>query len=324
MRRLPLLLAPTLLGGCGGIQSMAGADGRHGEIVFGLYHGFLVVTGVFYLLVIAFLTAALLRRRREGGEAAMKGALLVWTGAISLGLVGLTIASWFADRGMAHASARPDLEIEIVAHQWWWDVRYKHPIASQTFRTANELHLPAGKRARIVLKSNDVIHSFWVPNLAGKQDLIPGRVSDIAVEPQREGRFRGQCAEFCGLQHAHMALDVTVESPAEFEAWRRRQILPAPVPATPEGIAGYAYFMDRECSACHMIVGTPAAGQVAPDLTHLASRRSIAAGTFPMSRGHLYAWLADPQRAKPGNHMPHIGLEPAELHALVAYLESLK
>jgi cytochrome c oxidase subunit 2 len=203
-------------------------------------------------------------------------------------------------------------------------VRYHFHDSSRNIRTANELHLPVGVPATITLRSNDVIHSFWVPNLAGKQDLIPGYRTDILLVPTRIGAYRGQCAEFCGLQHAHMALDVTVESKPDFAAWMARQAAPAPVPATPLARAGYDYVINRECSSCHAIAGTPASGQVGPDLTHLASRKSIGAGTLPMSRGHLYAWVADPQGPKPGNNMPYVGLEAAELHAVVAYLETLK
>jgi cytochrome c oxidase subunit 2 len=163
-----------------------------------------------------------------------------------------------------------------------------------------------------------------VPNLAGKQDLIPGRDIDIALLPTRAGRYRGQCAEFCGAQHAHMALDVIVEPQTAFEAWRARQLTPAAPPTTPLTRAGFAYVTGRECSICHAIAGTPASAQVAPDLTHLASRLSIGAGTFPMTRGHLYAWIADPQGAKPGNRMPVVGLEPGELDAVVAYLGTLR
>jgi cytochrome c oxidase subunit 2 len=176
----------------------------------------------------------------------------------------------------------------------------------------------------IRLKSNDVIHSFWVPRLAGKQDLIPGRINDILLIAKRRGRYRGQCAEYCGVQHAHMALDVTAESPEDFKRWYTAQLAPAAMPTTPLARAGYDYFMTRECSTCHSITGTKASAQVAPDLTHLASRKTIAAGTLPMTRGHLYAWVADPQGPKPGNNMPYIGLEPQELHSVVAYLETLK
>jgi cytochrome c oxidase subunit 2 len=178
--------------------------------------------------------------------------------------------------------------------------------------------------AMIYLKSNDVIHSFWVPNLAGKQDLIPGRTNDIVLTGTKEGQYRGQCAEYCGLQHAHMALDVTVESPAAFQAWLARQSRPALPPASPQALAGYKFFMTRQCSSCHAVAGTPAGAQVAPDLTHIASRKTIAAGTLPNGTGPLHAWIADPQGVKPGTNMPYIGLDADELHNVVAYLETLE
>ena len=336
MRRpLPLLaLASLPLAACDTVQSATGGDGREGEIFITLFWGFVVVLTLIYLVVFAFLVAAILRRRgsRQDGltepgesrEGMLKTVLIGWTGIIALILAGLAVASWAADRGMARAADSPALEIEVVANQWWWEVRYMSPEPSRIIRTANELHLPVGVPVRITLKSNDVIHSFWIPNLAGKQDLIPGRINDISLRPLHEGYYRGQCAEFCGLQHAHMGLDVTVESPAEFARWQQRQGQLPPAPRTPLQQAGYAYVTTRECASCHNISGTPATGQIAPDLTHLASRRSIAAGTFPMSRGHLYAWIADPQTAKPGNNMPYVGLEPEELHAIVAYLETLR
>jgi cytochrome c oxidase subunit 2 len=333
-RASPLFLA-FLLGGCSGIQSALGGDGRHGEIFGDLFAIFLAVTLFVYLLVIAFLLAAVFRRRgkRQDGvphndgesrEAPLRKGLIVWAAFIAVGLSGLTVASFVADRLMAQAGGPDALRIQIVAHQWWWEVRYEDREPSRTFRTANELHLPVGVPVHITLMSNDVIHSFWVPNLAGKQDLIPGRTTQIELLPTREGVYRGQCAEYCGLQHAHMALDVTVETVAAFRTWRKQQQLPAPLPRTPLQRAGLDYIQTRQCGACHSIVGTGASGQVAPDLTHLASRRSIAAGTYPMTRGHLYAWIADPQSAKPGNHMPHVPLEPDQLHAIVAYLETLR
>jgi cytochrome c oxidase subunit 2 len=177
---------------------------------------------------------------------------------------------------------------------------------------------------RITLASNDVIHSFWVPSLAGKQDLIPGRETDITITPKKTGIFRGQCAEFCGVQHAHMALIVDVDSYPDFIKWWDHQLQPAAAPRNPVTLAGYKYVTSGPCSACHNIAGTPASGTVAPDLTHLASRRSIAAGTLPMGEGGLYGWIEDPQSVKPGNHMPTIGLEPDQLHSVVAYLETLK
>jgi len=322
MRKLAPPLMLLTLGGCAGRQAMLGAAGRDSALFAWLWHVFLIVTVAFYCIVIAGLLWAVVRRR-EGGEAAVRTGLLVWVALISLTLVGLTLASWLADRNMNRAP-RTGLTIEITAHQWWWDVRYIASDPSMTLRTSNELHLPAGTPVRIVLKSADVIHSFWIPNLSGKQDLIPGRSNDIVVTPEKVGVYRSQCAEYCGVQHAHMAFDVTVQPREAFEQWWKAGLLPAHAPATSVEQAGYTYVTTRECSTCHNVTGTPASGQVAPDLTHFASRLSIGAGTYPMDRGHLAAWLADPQDAKPGNKMPVIGLEPAELRAVSAYLESLK
>src|SRR4029079_10386276 len=237
-----------------------------------------------YAAVILFLIAGLLRRRRaaeanvvEDGRhheshPAMRTGLTVWAAVVAVGLVGLAIASFFADRSMASAAANEKLSITITANQWWWDVQYNSADASKTLRTANELHLPVGVPVRITLASNDVIHSFWVPSLAGKQDLIPGRESDITIVPKRTGIFRGQCAEFCGTQHAHMAFVVNVVSYADFIRWWQQQLRPAFAPQTPLAKAGYTYFTQRQCSMCHNIAGTPASGTVGPDLTHLASR----------------------------------------------------
>jgi len=307
------------------IQSAAGNDGRHGQLISELFSLFLAVTLAFFFLVFVFLVWAVFRRRRGASrEQPLRRVLAVWVGLIGLGLAGLTTASWVFDRRLARADAGQALEIEVTARQWWWDVRYMDADPTRIVRTANELHLPAGVPARITLRSSDVIHSFWIPNLAGKQDMIPGRVSDLVLRPLREGVYRGQCAEFCGLQHANMALDVTVESRAAFAAWRSRQLLPAPAPKDARTQAGFAYVTTRQCASCHAIAGTPASGQVAPDLTHFASRRSIAAGRLPMSRANIAAWIADPHAAKPGNNMPRVPLTPEELRAVVAYLETLR
>jgi cytochrome c oxidase subunit 2 len=308
------------------IQSAAGNDGQQSALVSNLFAIFLTVTSIFFVAVMIFLAWAILRRRREGEsrERGLRHLLVGWVGLISLTLAGLTLATWLYDRGLADAAATPALEIEVTGNQWWWDVRYADDDASQIFRTANELHLPVGVPAHITLRSNDVIHSFWIPNLAGKQDMIPGREADISIRPLREGRFRAQCAEFCGLQHARMALDVTVESPAAFAAWRAASLRPAPAPASPAAKAGQAIVTGGQCASCHAIAGTPASGQVAPDLTHFASRRTIAAGTLPMSRENIAAWIADPQAPKPGNNMPKVPLDREQLDAVTAYLESLK
>jgi cytochrome c oxidase subunit 2 len=319
-----------------GFQTALGGEALESSNFISLFTIFMIVCTIMYVLVVVALFVAIARRRRadapltvetgrhEESTPFVRGALVGWTAIIGLGLIGLTVASFFADRSNASVAANPQLTVNVTASQWWWDVKYTTHEASNEFKTANEIHLPVGVPVEITLESNDVIHSFWIPNLAGKQDLIPGRVTDIQILPQKTGTFRGQCAEFCGVQHANMALDVTVESKADFERWVAAQKRPAFAPMTRLELAGYKYVTTRECSSCHNIVGTPATGQVAPDLTHFASRRSIAAGMLPMNTGNLYGWVADPQSQKPGNKMPTVGLSPDELHAIVAYLERLK
>ena len=329
---------PLLVGACQyqRYQSDFGRAGVEDRDFLTLFWIFLGVCAFMYVLVIAFLLAGIARRNRaleanivESGRhheshPLMRSGLIGWGALIGVGLIGLTIASFFADRSMAEAARNDKLSVTITGNQWWWDIVYNSADASKTLRTANELHLPVGVPTHIILHSGDVIHSFWVPSLAGKQDLIPGRENGITVVPKVTGMFRGQCAEFCGTQHAHMSLVVVVESYPDFLNWWHHQLQPAPVPRTPLAMAGYKYVVSGPCSACHNIGGTPASGQIAPDLTHLASRRSLAAGTLPMSTGNLYGWVEDPQSLKPGVKMPTIGLEPDQLHAVVAYLETLK
>jgi cytochrome c oxidase subunit II len=308
------------------LQSAAGRDGQQSALVSELFAIFLVVTSIFFVAVMIFLIWAVARRGRDKAsrERGLRRLLVGWVGLIALSLAGLTVATWIYDRDLARAAETPALEIEVTARQWWWDVRYADDDADRIFRTANELHLPAGVPVHITLRSNDVIHSFWIPNLAGKQDMIPGRDADLSIRPLREGVFRAQCAEFCGLQHARMALYVTVESPAAFAAWREAQLRPAAAPGSGAAAAGQAIVTGRQCASCHMIAGTPASGQIAPDLTHFASRRTIAAGTLKMNRDNIAAWIADPQAHKPGNNMPKVPLGRAELDAVVAYLETLR
>jgi len=307
------------------IQSAAGNDGQHSVLIFHLFGIFLGVTSFFYLLVLIFLFWAILRRRREQSrEPALRRSLVVWVVIISLTLGGLTLATWFTDRGLAQAGDRPGVEITLIGHQWWWEVRYENGDPSRIVHTANELHLPVGVPVQISLRSDDVIHSLWIPNLAGKQDLIPGRVTDLSLLPLHEGIYRAQCAEYCGMQHTNMALDVTVESPEAFNLWRTQQLASPAPPTTPLAQEGQTYFTRGPCASCHNVAGTTASGQVAPDLSHVASRRSIAAGTLPMNHQNLANWIADPQAAKPGNNMPVVPLSPVQLNAITAYLETLR
>ena len=336
IRRALGLAALLPLAGCKGFQTALAGDGADSDNFLSLFWVFLGVCALMYLIVVAALAIALWGRRRrpaplveEHGEQhqnlpVLRPLLIGWAALILAGLLGLTIASFFTDRSNAAAARNPGLIISVTANQWWWDVEYVTQGATMSVRTANEIHLPVGVPAEVTLHSSDVIHSLWIPNLAGKQDLIPGRVTDLQLLPRKTGYYRAQCAEFCGAQHAHMALDVTVESKANFMRWLNAQKQPALAPQTPIELAGYRYVTTRQCGACHNISGTPAGGTVAPDLTHFASRKSIAAGTLPMNRGNLYGWVADPQSQKPGNHMPTIGMSSGDLHAVVAYLERLK
>jgi cytochrome c oxidase subunit II len=338
MRRGWTAIAALLPGACSyqHYQSDFGNAAVEDSQFLTLFTIFLVVCAVMYVLVIGFLFLGILRSRRTAeanvvetgrhhqAHPLMRATLIGWAALIGVGLAALAVASFFADRSMAKAATGEKLSIKITANQWWWDVQYNSDDPSKIMRTANELHLPVGVPVRITLASNDVIHSFWVPSLAGKQDLIPGRETDITIVPKRIGIFRGQCAEFCGAQHAHMAFVVDVDSYPDFVKWWDHQLQPAAPPSNPLTLAGHDFVTARNCGSCHNIGGTSASGTVGPDLTHLASRRSIAAGTLPMNEGNLYGWVEDPQSLKPGTHMPTIGLEPAQLHAVVAYLETLK
>lgn len=308
------------------IQSALHPAGAQAAITGHLFGLFLGITGFFFLLVLIFLGWAILRRERgSDNDRRLRLSVATWAGCITTGLFALTLASYLADRSLAFAgAAQAPLRIKVTGQQWWWEVEYQSDDPSKTVTTANEIHLPVGRPAHIELVADDVIHSLWIPNLAGKQDLIPGRATDLSVLPRELGRFRAQCAEFCGLQHAHMALDVMVETPAAFAAWREKSLEPAPAPATDEQKRGYAIVTGRQCSGCHAISGTPAFGTVGPDLTRVASRATLAAGEVPNIRSWLARWITDPQGIKPGNRMPRVPLKDVELQATVAYLETLR
>jgi cytochrome c oxidase subunit II len=246
------------------------------------------------------------------------------TGATVLVLLGLLGASVATGRLLSREHEREPLRIEVTGKQFWWQVRYPAEPPSDVVVTANELHVPTGRTIRLELRADDVVHSFWVPQLHGKRDLIPGRLTDLQFRVDRAGTYTGQCAEFCGVQHAHMLIRVVAEDGSAFEDWRRRQRVAARTPETPDQQRGQGVFMTQACVLCHTIRGTDAGGQSGPDLTHLASRRFIAAGALPNTRGHLAGWVLDSQAAKPGNRMPPVAIAGPDLQALLAYLESLE
>ncbi|MGZ8377343.1 MAG: cytochrome c oxidase subunit II [Gemmatirosa sp.] len=217
-----------------------------------------------------------------------------------------------------------ELVIEVVGRQFWWEVRYHDTDPRRVFDTANELRIPVGRRVLLRLRSSDVIHSFWVPGLQGKMDLIPGRVNVLTLQADRPGVWRGQCAEFCGVQHGKMGLTVVAEPPERFAAWQASQRLLAAVPADSLGRADQQAFLASGCTLCHAVRGTDARGKLGPDLTHVGSRLTLAAATLPNSPGNLYGWIADPQAHKPGSLMPALPLRADELHAIVRYLTALR
>ncbi len=226
-----------------------------------------------------------------------------------------TIAAVFRTQATPPADA---LRVEVIGHQWWWEARYP----SLGITTANELHLPVGRPVNLILKSADVIHSFWVPQIGGKRDLIPGRKNFLTFTVTTPGEYPGQCAEFCGISHANMRLLLVAQSPAEFRAWVERLKAP-PAPPAGETAAGLQAFLAGGCVACHTIQGV-SPGVVGPELTHFGSRKTLAAGLLPNTPEHLARWLANPRAVKPGALMPKLPLTEAQITALVAYLGSLK
>lgn len=254
---------------------------------------------------------------RRGG-----GVRWIWIGVTLTSLVLLATLVWTLAALAAMVSPAPELTIAVTGRQWWWQAAYQPDNPSQRFVTANELHIPVGRPVRIELLSSDVIHSFWVPALAGKTDAIPGRLNVAWLQADQPGRYLGQCTEYCGRQHAHMAFLVIAQPPAEFAAWLRAQRALAQPPGTPEQAEGLRIFVKR-CGDCHAVRGTAAHGSAAPDLTHLMSRRTIAAGALANTPGGLSGWIANPQGVKPGAHMPPPYLSGPELSAVRAYLLNL-
>jgi cytochrome c oxidase subunit 2 len=233
------------------------------------------------------------------------------------GLMGLNV---YSERVVA-ANARPEqLEIEVIGHRWWWEVHYPQ----QGFTTANEIHIPAGRPVKFKLASGDVIHSFWVPQLGGKRDLVPGQTNVLTLQADKPGTYRGQCAEYCGLEHAMMAFLVVADTPEQFTAWAAAQAKDAAAPSDPQAREGLQVFLGAACVYCHTLRGTPASSRVGPDLTHLASRRTIAAAMLPNQEANLRGWIVNAQALKPGNKMPPMYLGADELNALVKYLQTLK
>ncbi len=343
-KRLVTLAAPfwaaLALTSCAGHQqsSVDPAGPQSGRIAL-LWWFFLAVLGAIFVIVM-ILTAWTLTGRHRGinqepleqthvpsaaTEARLSRVVTAATIATVVILFVLLVSSIITGKGLSELeNAKNPMVIEVTGLQWWWQIRYQNSDPRQIMLTANEIHIPVGRPVMIRGTSQDVIHSFWVPNLHGKRDLIPSRITTEWIQADHPGVYRGQCAEFCGLQHAHMGLWVVAEPPDKFNAWFDKQLQPASAPADATLQRGQQVFMNHACIFCHAIRGTSAAGQNAPDLTHFGSRRGIAANTLPNTMGNLGGWITNPQTIKPGTHMATIAVNSDDVQPLLQYLESLK
>lgn len=339
-----------LLAGCAGTQSALEIHGPAAQRIADLWWPMLAIGALIYLVVVALVVYLFLRRQTGDAHAggptsaddnAANAATRVspahasptrlakrWIllGGLVLPvvvLVPLFVASVRTLSALMHETG-DDLIIHVTGHQWWWQIRYKGADTTGDILAANEIHIPVGRKVRIELAAADVIHSLWIPNLHGKTDLVPGRTNVMWIEASRPGTSRAQCAEYCGTQHAHMALPVVADSQAVFDDWLARERLPAQVAADSTAHAGAQVFMSAGCGTCHTIRGTAAAGMIGPDLTHIAGRRTVGAGTLPNTPANLARWIADPQAIKPGNKMPRFPLTSQQLTDVVAYLGTLR
>ena len=322
----------TLSDAQGSILRPAGAQA--GNIEWLYWAIFWIAFVVYVLVVLAFTRAATRNRVREKEPAPVlqnPPGELGTTIAVNSALA-VTVMTLFAILGMSVVTGKKvegltsknPITIQVTGHQWWWEVTYPNSQADQTVTTANEIHVPVGKPVVILTSSADVIHSFWPPNIRGKRDLLPGYQNAFWMQVDEPGIYRGQCAEFCGYQHAHMGFAIVAESVDDFSKWLEKQRKPAELPTDEEIGRGQQVFLSHACVMCHTIRGTGAASRMGPDLTHLAGRHMIAAETLPNTRGALAGWIVDPQSTKPGSQMAPNPMSPDDLNALLAFLQSLQ
>jgi cytochrome c oxidase subunit II len=315
-----------LLAGCGSEQDALAPHSKAARGITSLWWNMLIGSALAFGIVVLILAGAWVRRNRPGvpgvrdGDRAALGVVLVF--GLAVPVVVLSTLFLFSNiflirdttlpTASAASSEQPKLTIRVVGHQFWWEVRYPGTNAV----TANEIHIPVRTPVQVLVHTDDVIHSFWVPELNRKIDMIPDQTNRVLLYADKPGRYRGQCAEFCGLQHAHMGFYVFADSAADFRDWLARQSKPA-------ASADNALF-DDTCGSCHAIRGTSARSDVGPDLTHVASRTSLAALALPNTPERLAQWIRDPQSVKPGSQMPALHLTDGEIAKLVSYLETLK
>jgi cytochrome c oxidase subunit 2 len=324
-RLLQMLLLLMPLAACDGRQSALAPRGHDAALVLDLG---LLMTAVGAAILVVVTALALLAYFAPGRAARFSTRSMVICGGVLFPTVTLGVLLFYELGVLARvnsAATADALRVEVIGRQFWWEMRYRDPTGDVDFVTANQIVLPADSSAEFELVSVDVIHSFWIPSLAGKMDLIPGRINRLSLATGKPVVLRGQCAEYCGAQHALMALDVEVLSEPEFALWREIQRAPAVEPVVPLLTEGREAFLASGCGACHTVRGTPADGTLGPDLTHVGSRPSIAAGSFPNNAGTLAGWISDAQHLKPGNAMPSFDrLDGRTVRAIATWLASLR
>jgi cytochrome c oxidase subunit II len=329
MRLLLLAAATAAAAACGGNQNVFNPAGPAARDIANLGWFMIAVCAAVYMLVLAALAWALVRRRHASDALPETERRLTRTVVTAVGvtiaiLLVFMISSVVAGRGLTSPAGPGAVTIDAIGHQWWWEFQYRNITPSEFVTSPNELRIPVGVPVHIKAISRDVVHSFWVPNLHGKRDLIPGQVTNFWIQADEPGVYRGQCAEFCGHQHANMAFVVVAEPAEKFQAWIRQQRQAAHEPATDQEKRGQQVFLQTTCVMCHTIRGTSAGSRVGPELTHVASRLTLAAGALPNTRGHLAGWVINSQSIKPGNRMPPNPLSPEDLQAVLTYLRSLR
>jgi len=311
-------------------QSMLRAAGSPAGAIEWLWWVFVAIcTAVFVVVLLATMMAAFRRGRAvprvDAASDARATRIVSAATVISTILLFLLLSSSIVTGRRVQSLANPaHIEVHVSGQQWWWAVDYPSSRPALNVRTANEIHIPVGQPVLVKLSSGDVIHSFWVPQLNGKKDLIPGHDNTLWLRADRPGVYRGQCAEFCGHQHAHMAFYVVAQSAEDYARWINAQRQPAREPSDEFARRGREVFLSSSCVMCHTIRGTQAGSRLGPDLTHVASRLSLAAATLPNTTGHLAGWISDAQAIKPGSRMPTIAVPAEDLQALVAYLRQLE
>jgi cytochrome c oxidase subunit 2 len=327
-------LASGMLSACGGNQSAVSPAGVQSGYLDNLWWIFFYVTGSVYVIVMAVVLIAFVRRRKgtdgktqtdasdSRAKTTIKGALVV-TAVILFGLLFMSFRTGKAINALSEKT--PELAIKITGHQWWWEVEYQDEnVPSNNVTTANEIHVPVGRPVKLMLQSNDVIHSLWMPNFHGKKDLIPIYPTTFYFQADTPGEYWGQCAEFCGYQHAKMRFQVIAQSPEDFQKWLDAGRKTPPTPTDPDLARGEEIFTTSVCAQCHTIQGTGTGGRVGPNLTHVASRPYLAGATLENTPDNMAKWITDPHQFKPGNRMPMNQYSDEDLAALVKYLQSLK